>query len=203
MRSALALFARASAALVAVTGLAALTAQFGVSFGLTGSVGGTFWVLAGYFTVLTNVLVTLTFAAIATRGVAAPASWQAGLTLWILIVGVVYHLLLARLWAPEGLAWWADQGLHSAVPGLAALWWLGFAPKRGLTRRDAALWLVWPGLYLVYALVRGWFTGLYPYPFIDVAALGYGGVAVNGAALLVAFFLGGWALVALAKALSR
>jgi hypothetical protein len=137
------------------------------------------------------------------RGAAPSSAWLAGLTLWIIIVAIVYHLLLARLWAPAGLAWWADQGLHSAVPVLVTLWWLQFAPKPGLRVGHAALWLAWPLLYTAYALVRGTLTGRYPYPFLDVTTIGYDGVALNGIGLTVAFFLGGLAMVGSAKALTR
>ncbi|GKY86969.1 Pr6Pr family membrane protein [Sinisalibacter aestuarii] len=203
MTRALATPARLAAGLVALTGLAALAAQCAVSHALTGGIGATLWLLAGYFTVLTNVLATLSFFVIAWRGASLGPSWLAGLALWIAIVGVVYHLLLARLWAPEGLAWWADQGLHSAMPLLTLLWWLAFAPKAGLGLRDALLWLIWPLGYTAYALIRGAITGQYPYPFLDVTTLGYGGVALNGAGLALAFFLAGLAVLGLARALTR
>jgi hypothetical protein len=195
--------ARVSAAFVALIGAAAITAQTLVSFGLTGSFGGALWAVVGYFTVLTNLIVTATFIAISARRAAPSTIWLAAITLWIAIVGVIYHLLLAQLWAPKGLAWWADQGLHSAVPVLTVLWWLLFAPKPGLRASHAALWLTWPLIYVAYALLRGVWTGRYPYPFLDVAALGYGGVALNGMVLTLGFFLGGLATVGIARALTR
>lgn len=195
--------ARLTATIVALAGAASLTLQCLVTYGLTQNALATVWLLAGFFTVLTNLLVTLTFAAIAWNKRHFGAHWHAGLTLWILIVGVVYHLMLAQLWAPTGLAWWADQGLHTVVPGLALLWFIAFAPKAGLGPRAAALWLAWPLLYLAYALIRGAFTGFYPYPFVDVATLGYGQVALNSAGFLVAFFLGGLVMVLTARALTR
>jgi hypothetical protein len=203
MSRALSTPARLGATVVAGVAIASLGAQGIVSYGLNGSVGATLWALASYFTVLTNLLVALTFVAISARWVAAPAPWLAGVTLWIVAVGVVYHLILAQLWAPVGLAWWADQGLHSAVPTLTLLWWLVFAPNAGLKPHHAMAWLGWPLLYTAYALVRGAWSGAYPYPFLDVTALGYGGVSMNGAGLALGFFLGGLALVGSAKALTR
>jgi hypothetical protein len=195
--------ARLAAVVIALVGLLALGLQFSVTYGVTESGLATFWALAGYFTVLTNGLVALSFAMVAWANRHFSAYWHAGLTLWILIVGVVYHLLLAQLWAPTGPAWWADQGLHTVVPGLAALWFLVCAPKAGLGPRDAALWLTWPLVYLGYALIRGAFTGIYPYPFIDVATLGYGKVALNSFGFLTAFFIGGLTMVRITRALIR
>lgn len=157
------------------------------------------WRMAGFFTILTNLGVVALMAAIA-RGWRIGASWAAGLLVSILMVGLVYHAVLARLWAPQGLAWWADQGLHTAVPLATALWWLAFAPK-GVVWRDLAFWLIWPMLYCAYALGRGAMTGFWPYPFLNVEALGPGVVALNIAGLVIAFAALGAGVVLLARRL--
>jgi hypothetical protein len=84
---------RVFAAGIAILALAALVAQFLVSSKLMGSPGwgNVLWRMAGYFTILTNVLVTITFALKALSGWRIGASWNSGLTLWILVVGAVYH----------------------------------------------------------------------------------------------------------------
>ncbi|MEO9615049.1 MAG: Pr6Pr family membrane protein [Nitratireductor sp.] len=189
------------ASLIAITALSSLMAQYLVSEILMGSPGWNtvLWRMAGYFTVLTNILVAATFVAAALSPGRIAAAWSAGLTLWICAVGVVYHLVLATLWKPEGLAWWADQGLHTAVPILVLIWWLTLANKAGLQHRHAFLWLIWPAFYCVYALARGAVSGFYPYPFIDVANLGIGQVAVSISGLLLAFFVGGLGQVALSR----
>lgn len=194
---------RLAALAVALAALAALAAQLAVSLGLAGSLPAALWAMGRFFTILTNCLVLASFGVMAARGRALPAAWLAGLALWIAIVGVVYHLLLAALSDPVGLAWWADQGLHSAVPVLAVLWWVGFAPKPGLGWHHAVLWLGWPLAYSVYALGRGALDGRYPYPFLDVAALGYGGVALNALGMTAGFLAAGLAVVALSRRLSR
>src|SRR5271168_979114 len=72
-----------------------------------------------FFTILTNLLVTLVFTAIAVRPAAGRVQFllspsvQAGTTVYIVIVGVVYQLLLRQLWNPQGAAWVADGLLHS------------------------------------------------------------------------------------------
>jgi hypothetical protein len=141
--------------------------------------------MAGYFTILTNLGVAAVMLA-EVAGRRTSARLAGGLTLAILMVALIYHLLLAGLWRPTGLAWWADQGLHTAVPALVLIWWLGQAPKRvGL--RDLPLWLAWPSIYLAYALVRGLATGFWPYPFLDVGALGWARVAGIVAIITLAF----------------
>ncbi|HBZ44520.1 MAG TPA: hypothetical protein DEO85_10790 [Maritimibacter sp.] len=195
--------ARLFAALIALVALAAIGSQLVVTFGATGSLPATLWIVGGFFTVLTNVLVLVTFARAAGTGTMPSPFWIAGLTLWILIVGAVYHVLLSSLWSPAGLQWWADQGLHSATPLLTLAFWLVFAPKAPLPWRNAALWLWWPLLYVSYALIRGLFTGVYPYPFIDLNVLTYGQLVVNAVGLSVAFYLGGLVLIAIARGRHR
>lgn len=155
------------------------------------------WVMAGYFTILTNVLVAFTMLLAALK-IAIPAPWAAGLTVWIVAVGFAYHALLAGLFAPTGLAWWADQGLHSLVPALTLAWWLVFADK-AVAPRDMTLWLAWPAIYCAYALTRGQMTGFWPYPFLDAGTLGWAAVAVNVAGLVLAFALLGAGALALAR----
>lgn len=158
------------------------------------------WRQARYFTYLTNLLVLGAFAHIAMTG-RVSAGWAAGLTLWSVTVGTVYHGLLAR--DLTGLSWWADHGMHTLVPTAVALWWAGFAPKATLHLGHPRLWLAWPGLYASYALVRGEFDGRHPYFFIDPPLSGWPTVILWCLGLALLFWLAGAALVALGRSLGR
>lgn len=195
--------ARTAAAVIALIGFATFAVQIGLSAEREGSLSAGLWAMLRFFTILTNLLVLVSFTLMVARGRALPAVWLAGLTLWIVMVGVVFHLLLAGLLTLTGLAWWTDQGFHTITPALALLWWLVFAPKAGLTWSHAIAWLAWPLVYIAYALSRGAFDGLYPYPFIDLNTLAPAAVVVNVAGLSLAFFLAGLVVVGLARALSR
>ena len=155
------------------------------------------WFLAGFFTILTNLGVAALMFAVA-RGWRMPARVAAGLVVSIAMVGIVYHLLLARLWNPQGAAWWADQGLHTAVPVVVCLWWWAFADKR-VAWRDLPVWLVWPAAYCGYALVRGYLTGFWPYPFLDGAALGAARLGGNVLGLLAGFAVLGAGVIGVAR----
>jgi hypothetical protein len=157
-----------------------------------------------FFTILTNLLVALVFTAAALRPRAAWGKWllrpsvQASTAVYIAIVGMVYQLLLRHLWNPQGAQWVADVLLHSIIPvGYVLYWWL-FAPRDDLSWKNAIGWLVYPGGYLVYTLARGAVSGLYPYPFVDVTALGYGGVLARSAGLMLVFLGMGMLVVAIA-----
>jgi hypothetical protein len=158
-----------------------------------------------FFTILTNFLVALVFTAAALRSRAAWGQWllrpsmQASTAVYIAIVGLVYQLLLRHLWNPQGAQWVADALLHSIIPvGYVLYWWL-FAPLDGLGWKNAIGWLVYPGAYLVYTLARGAVSGLYPYPFVDVTTLGYGGVLARAAGLMLVFLGMGLLIVAMAR----
>lgn len=189
--------------IVALTALAALALQVHVASGaLTRPTGGpVWWWLAGYFTILTNLGVAVLMGATA-LGHQSSARVQGGLVLAIVMVGLVYHALLARLWAPQGLVWWADQGLHSATPLLTLGWWLTLGDRR-VSLRDLPAWLMWPGAYAAYALIRGALTGFWPYPFLDAGLLGWPQVALNTAGLVLAFAALGLVLIAMARASVR
>ena len=192
---------RLFAALIAVIAGAALLAQARVSAGLLPpgpGLGALLWLLALYFTVLSNALVAAIYGASALSGRELPATVAAGAVLTMALVGVVYHLILAGLWQPVGLAWWADQGLHTAVPLLVLAHWLTCAPKSGLRPVDPFLWLAWPAVYLAYGLSRGLITGRYAYGFLDIGQLGAAQVALNVALLVAALLVAGIALRAIA-----
>lgn len=155
------------------------------------------WLMAAFFTILTNLGLAAAMLGVA-KGWKISASAAAGLLLSILVVGLIYHLLLADLWAPQGLAWWADQGLHTGTPITMLLWWLAFADK-DIGPRDVLKWLIWPLAYAAYAVARGTITGFWPYPFLNAEKLGLPHLALNIAALAALFGILGLALVWLAS----
>jgi hypothetical protein len=158
-----------------------------------------------FFTILTNILTALVFTAVALQPKEGWGQWlrrpsvQAATAVYIAIVGMVYQLLLRRLWNPQGAQWVADVLLHSILPVGYVLYWLLFAPRAGLSWRDAVTWLTYPGVYLVYILARGAVSGLYPYPFVDVKVLGYAGVLARSAGFLVVFLGMGLLVVAVGR----
>jgi hypothetical protein len=191
---------RIGAAVVALAALVSLGAQWMVSNGLMAGEGQwpVLWRMLGYFTVLAN-LATLALLGSAAISGRIDAKTAAAITVVMAVVGIGYHALLAGIWAHQGLAWWADQGLHTAVPVLAAMWWVAFAPKAGLVGRDAFKWLVWPIGYAAYALLRGSVSGFYPYPFLDVSKLGLAQSLLNIGVLGLCFVMLGLLLIGIAR----
>jgi hypothetical protein len=194
--------ARGAALAVAVVAWLGLGIQARATFHQTGDALTTLWVLLRYFTILTNLGVAIGFSLLAARR-KLPPPLLGGLVLAILLVGVVYMTLLRGLLDLGGGALLADTLLHKVTPILVPLWWLAFAPKRRLQWKHPPRWLLFPLLYLPYALVRGKVEGLYAYPFINLDRLGAATVTFNAVGIAAAFLLAGLVLVALDKTLPR
>ena len=188
---------RLAAAVLALLAGVALLLQAWLTLVLVRGQGGgvlqALGVLAGYFTILSNAFVLLTAAAQAV----IPGAWLARpsvrgcATTAIVLVGLGYHLLLREVWDPQGWQRVADDLLHYAVPIAALLHWLVFPPRERLPATAPLRWLVYPLAYFVWVLARGAWLGTYPYPFVDVPALGYARVALNAAGLSLVFLAAG------------
>jgi hypothetical protein len=162
----------------------------------------------GYFTVLSNLFIAL----IGTAGAMGRTPDAPGLfygpqsvgcgTTAIVLVGLTYHALLRQLWDPTGAQRLADVLLHYVVPLTAVLHWLVYRGRDQLSWRAPFRWCLYPVLYFVFMLLRGALTDIYPYPFVDVTALGYVRVLGNAAALLGAFTVLGFAVRGVGRLLS-
>jgi hypothetical protein len=148
-----------------------------------------------YFTILTNLLVALCCTYVSwfpNSGIGRQFSsrfTQAAIAVYIAVVGLVYNTILRFIWAPTGLQRLVDELLHLIIPILfVTYWWLFVLKQFGW--RDFLPWLWYPLAYLGFVLVRGNFSGFYPYPFLDVPQLGYSTVMVNcvGITSLFVFF---------------
>ncbi len=200
---------RPAAMVLALLGWGALALQFSLTVGTVTAqgrpAGAAILVLSGYFTILTNLLcaVCMIAACFSRSAVWPSASLLSAATLYIATVGVVYAVLLGHLYSPEGLAWVADRLLHYVVPPAFVAYWLIFVPKGKLRWTTPLVWLSYPLAYLAVSMVRGAFSGWYPYPFINVTVLGYRAALLNALGLTVAFFVSGLALVAWDRQMGR
>ena len=126
------------------------------------------WRFAGYFTILTNLLLAIMATQIARgreRGLGRPVP-RMGVTAAILLVGIAYWFLLAPLWTPTGWQLAADIGLHSGAPILAAALWFRMSDGH-LRWSDIPKAAIWPALYAIYAVARGLADGWYAYWFLN------------------------------------
>ncbi|MCL2515982.1 MAG: Pr6Pr family membrane protein [Microbacteriaceae bacterium] len=142
----------------------------------------------GYFTIQSNLLLALVLVLSGT----GLGRWSVGLpyargavTVYIVIVGVVYGTLLAPLAEAGGVPVpWANTILHNVSPVLAALDWLVVGDRPRL--RWSRLWVLlpYPAVWVAVVLARGATDGWVPYPFL-APSQGYGVVAAYCGAIFV------------------
>jgi hypothetical protein len=187
--------------------LAALTALAGVALEL--HFAGPAQVLS-HFTTQSNILLALVLILSARRAWTArhplPGALTGAALLYVVISGLVYHLLLApatgpfampgsltgEAAAPTGWPAVANQILHTATPIAALLDWLLLTTPGRLHLRQAAPWLLYPLTYLTFSFARGELLAdtpaRYLYPFLDVHQHGYRSVLANALLLGLSFY---------------
>jgi hypothetical protein len=173
------------------------------------SIGAATISYVGYFTILTNFLVAfaLTAPMLSTTSRARlfferPAV-RAAIALYISVVAVVYHLLLAHLWDPLGWQKFTDICLHTLLPILYLFDWLVFAKKRPMRYARIPYWVIYPAAYGLFIILKGAITGTYPYPFLNVTELGLTGVMINMFGFTALYAVGAAVFITLGRFLSR
>lgn len=163
-----------------------------------------------YFTNLTSFLAVAVFGWAAVTTLLRrepPPVWAKGLvTLAAAITGLVAWLVLAPEdpGAPAVFLGLTDgQVEHRALPLAVALDFLLLDPHRRARLRDAGLWMLFPVLYFGAILLRGQLSpgSEYPYGFIDLDALGWGGLGLNLVLYGGAFYVLGLLIVAVDRVL--
>ncbi|RBY95519.1 hypothetical protein DQ237_13380 [Blastococcus sp. TF02-8] len=109
--------------------------------------------------------------------------------LGITITGIVYAVVLAPLYDPQGLHAWTNAGEHYVSPVMTVLGWLLFGPRPRIASGVVGRALLWPVAWIAWILAQGTVTDWYPYDFMDVAAHGYV-VALRNLAVVVLLALG-------------
>lgn len=194
-----AVFAIGTCALVLQTVLVAVESDPTAIRGM--SVAIRLWNLVSYFTIWSNILVTVVAFLLwrdpRRAGPVFTVFRLAGLTM-ITVTGVIYAVLLAGTWDPTGWTLVVDRLLHYVMPTAAVLGFLLFGPRPRLDQRillrSALVPLIW-GLYtfarcpFITLTEDGVSRAWYPYPFIDVTEIGYGRAILNVVGVTVLLLL--------------
>ncbi|SKD07059.1 hypothetical protein SAMN05660461_3677 [Chitinophaga ginsengisegetis] len=162
-----------------------------------------------YFTLLTNLMVaaycTVLWLAPGSRMGAFFSRTQTAtaITVYITIVALIYNIVLRSLWQPQGLQKVLDQLLHTIIPVLFILYWCVFVKKHTLQWNNFLPWLWYPFIYLVFILIRGAFSGFYPYPFIHAGEIGMQQTLINAGGIAILFMVMSLAFIGIGKLWSR
>ncbi len=146
-----------------------------------------------FFTILSNCLVVLFFMGSLLPGRKTIYDFvnkdevATAISIYIIVVGVVYQTVLRKPVPLEGWNRLADDILHAFIPLLMLVYWILFISSKKINIKTIPYWLIYPSLYLAYTLIRGSYVNYYPYPFVEVNKLGYGRVFLNSGMLVVVF----------------
>ena len=144
--------------------------------------------LLSYFTIESNLFVLATSVTLALDPRRDGAVWRVlrlDALLGITVTGLVYWTLLAPVVDLHGAALAAGLGFHLVSPVLALVAWVLLGPRPRITWATVRGAFLWPVAWVVYTFVHGAVTGWYPYPFLDVTAVGPGRALLAVAAVLV------------------
>jgi len=171
--------------------------------------GGAIVQLLSYFTIQNNFLVAL---ALTLMLLAPKSTWGqffskpsvlGGLSLYIIIVCIVYQLILRKEHTQHGLFRFCDEVFHSVSPPAFLIFWLVYITKGNLPWAKAFSWLIYPLIYFIYLIGRGAFTGYYPYSFLDGNKLTYAQIGINFILLLITFLIIGFGLIGISRLAKR
>lgn len=208
--------------IIAAIGVAALINQ-------TGLLTGTFNVMFLYFfTNLSNVAVAAYFIGAiihllrhcknsnnATEGDVWAPQVKYACTMAVTVTCLIAHFLLNHggVIAADGSINLPMLALHYLVPIGTVLDWLLFDEKGHMKLNGPLMWVAFPLIYLAYTMIgvnvfglvmsAPTFGGRYPYPFIDIDALGIENVAVTCVVLVAAFIALVYMYVAIDHLLAR
>jgi hypothetical protein len=149
-----------------------------------------------YFTVLSNLLCTVYFIGDLFYLTAHPAdggsTWSPALkgiaTMSITVTLLVAHFLLGARFSMGSASGRSMLVVHYIVPIMTIADWLLFDKKGSIQKISPFIWTLGPLTYFGYIVISAQMGGIYPYPFINVAQLGWEQVLRN-VLLLVLFFV--------------
>ncbi len=109
-----------------------------------------------YFTIESNILAVIVLLVGAIRDPQSQA-WQSirgAVTLYMVITGIIYAVLLADIDVNLNDAW-INSALHRILPLVMLLDWVFFASRHRISEARSLQWLLFPVIYAVYTLIRG------------------------------------------------
>ncbi|WP_395062804.1 Pr6Pr family membrane protein [Flavobacterium sp.] len=160
-----------------------------------------------FFTILTNIIVAITFTVIWLQPKSRinfflKPNTQTAIAVYIFVVGFIYNTILRFIWQPQGIQKIIDEMLHLIIPTVYILYWYFEVKKTAIIWRNILGWLIYPILYLIVIMIRGTYSNYYPYPFVNVSELGLVKVAINSVYLTIFFGTMSVVFVGIAKYIS-
>lgn len=150
-----------------------------------------------FFTIQSNIIGAGVLLALALTVPKETHNWsliRGGAVIFLVLTGVIYNTLLVDITEQlQTTIPWVNDVLHKVMPIVMLIDLLIVPLAHRLRWREAAVWTIYPLLYLAYSLIRGAFVDWYPYPFLDPGKDGgYLRVFGFGVVVLVGFLSFTW-----------
>jgi hypothetical protein len=151
----------------------------------------------GYFTLQSNLMVIIWLAGdwLSKGGWSEKRPWlHDALLVYIGITGLVYNLLLAGLWNPQGWDLVIETINHTVTPLFFFLRWLFTRESQRPAQQKTWACLIYPAAYSVFGMVEGSLTGKFRYFFLDFEQRSLGDFLIVFGGVTVAFVGIAWGL---------
>ncbi len=146
-------------------------------------------VLLTYFTIQSNIIVIIyCFSSLGKKPFFFNGPGFAGLAMLnITITGIIFFLMLRKIYQPTGIGYYANIIEHYAVPAMMLVDFLLSKTRDAFRYFHIAPWIGYAACYLGLALTKGALGYKYPYPFLDISKHGGGQVFINVVVIGLAF----------------
>ena len=104
---------------------------------------------------------------------------RGAITLYITITFIVFATVLAPYYHPTGLALYNNYVSHYFLPIAFIIDWLITEMEFEYKWNYIIYWSFYILFYLIYTLIRGYFTGFYPYLFVNLNSISILQLTIN------------------------
>ncbi len=128
-----------------------------------------------YFTIQSNLIVIIYFWLLFSLKLDKHKKFNdllGGVTVYISITFMVFAIMLARTWSPDGISQLGNILNHYVVPLLTIGFLIWFRKLYNFQFRNIKYWIIYPILYVTFVLIHGAFTQDYLYPFFEIDVIG-------------------------------
>jgi hypothetical protein len=139
------------------------------------------------FTIQTNILLAVTFILISGNRIQYRIFLRGTATLSILITGLGFIFLLGA--KQSYLLPAVNLITHYLAPLAGLISWILLPINQSISYKSGLAWIIYPLIYFLYIMTRGYLIDWYPYNFINPKVVGINGVLTSFLMILSAYLI--------------
>lgn len=126
-----------------------------------------------------------------TQKTVAYSFFRGGLTVYIFMTFLVYHIFLRHAYLVEGPNAIINIITHYVIPAAYILDWYWTEERQIYRMKYVLFWMVYPSLYTLVGIVYGKITGTFPYEYLNWELESFGYIILYGIMALMIFVIAG------------